>query len=237
MIACHELYAISARLAAITNVHDRPYGGFNILLAGDFAQLPPTGGVPLYSNNVSKFKNTSMSPREQENTIGKILWNQITTVVILKQNMRQQSQSQDDAKLRCALENMCYKDCTEDDILFLQTRIAGSGKNSPQLNDPLFRNVSIITARNIHKDKMNMIGSQHFAADTGQQLTHFYSVDQLNTVSNANQSKATKALAKKKKKRNGIRKKKQVALWNAPPSTSDHIAGTLSLCIGLPVML
>ena len=47
----------------------------------------------------------------------------------------------------------------------------------------------------------------------------------------------TKTLAKKKKKRTGIRRKKQIALWNAPPSTSDHIAGKLSLCIGLPIML
>jgi len=207
IIACH-LYAISAQLAAITNVHDKPYGGFNIILAGDFAQLPPTGGVPLYSNNVSKVKNTSMSPREQENTIGKILWSQITTVVILKQNIRQQAQTPDDAKLRNALENMCYKDCTEDDINFLQTHIAGSGQNSPQLNDPTFRNVLIITARNIHKDKLNIIGSQRFAADTGQELIHFYSVDQLNSTNNSSQSKATKALAKKKKKRNGIHKKK-----------------------------
>ena len=62
MIACHELYAISSRLAEISNVHDKPYGGFNIILAGDFAQLPPTSGAALYSNNVSKVKNMSMSP-------------------------------------------------------------------------------------------------------------------------------------------------------------------------------
>jgi len=199
MIACHELYAISSRLAAISNVHDKPYGGFNIILAGDFAQLPPTSGAALYSNNVSKVRNTSMSPREQENTIGKILWNQITTVVILKENMRQKSQSQADKKLRVALENMHYKDCTENDIEFLRTRIAGTMEPAPQLNDPKFRNVSIITARNIHKDKLNMLGSQHFAADSGQELTHFYSVDQLNSVGTSNQSKKTKAMGKKKK--------------------------------------
>jgi len=37
MIACHELYMISARLTVITNVYDKPYGGFNIILAKDFA--------------------------------------------------------------------------------------------------------------------------------------------------------------------------------------------------------
>jgi len=97
-------------------------------------------------------KNTSMFPREQKNTIEQILWNQITTVVILKQNIKQQAQSLDNAKLRNALENMCYKNCTKNDIDFLWTCIAGSGPNSPQLN-------------------------------TGQQLTHFYFVNQLNSAS------------------------------------------------------
>ena len=113
--------------------------------------------------------------------------------------MRQKSQSQADKKLRVALENMRYKDCTENDIEFLRTRIAGTMEPAPQLNDPKFRNVSIITARNIHKDKLNMLGSQHFAADSGQELTHFYSVDQLNSVGTSNQSKKTKAMGKKKK--------------------------------------
>ena len=171
---------------------------------GDFAQLPPTSGAALYSNNVSKVKNTSMSPREQENTIGKILWNQITTVVILKQNMRQEGVTDADKQLRSALENMRYKDCTANDIKFLRTHVAGGDAPAPQLNDPKFRNVSIITARNIHKDKLNMIGSKRFAADTGQELTNFYSVDELNNVNKSGQSKKTKAMAKKKKIRSGI---------------------------------
>jgi len=50
MVACHELFAISSRLAGIFNIHDMPFGGVNIILAGDFAQLPPTKGNPLYSN-------------------------------------------------------------------------------------------------------------------------------------------------------------------------------------------
>ena len=37
MIACHELYAISAQLSKVTNEIDKPFGGKNIILAGDFA--------------------------------------------------------------------------------------------------------------------------------------------------------------------------------------------------------
>ncbi|KDR65414.1 hypothetical protein GALMADRAFT_81911, partial [Galerina marginata CBS 339.88] len=52
MLNCHELYAISSRLADLANVHDKPFGGMNMIFAGDFAQLPPVGGERLYSDNV-----------------------------------------------------------------------------------------------------------------------------------------------------------------------------------------
>ena len=54
MIACHELYSISSQLSKVTNEHNKPFGGKNLILAGDFAQLPPTTGSPLYSSTVSK---------------------------------------------------------------------------------------------------------------------------------------------------------------------------------------
>jgi ATP-dependent DNA helicase PIF1 len=73
MIACHELYSISARLAQITGMHDAPFGGMNIILAGDFAQLSPVFGSSLYDGHVEKYVNARMSVRDQEATIGKIL--------------------------------------------------------------------------------------------------------------------------------------------------------------------
>lgn len=62
-----------------------------------------------------------MSVKAQEEAIGKALWHQITTVVMLKENMRQKTQTPEDGKLRTALENMRYKACTQDDIRFLRT--------------------------------------------------------------------------------------------------------------------
>ena len=61
MIACHELYCISSQLSKVTNEHNKPFGGKNIILAGDFAWLPPTNGSPLYSNTVLKHQQNSMS--------------------------------------------------------------------------------------------------------------------------------------------------------------------------------
>ena len=61
----------------------------------------------------------------------------------------------------------------------LRSRVAGRRPNQPKLADKSFRNVSIITALNSQKDRINESGSACFAADTGQTLTDFYSVDTL----------------------------------------------------------
>ena len=243
MIACHELYAISARLAQISGMHDVPFGGMNVILAGDFAQLSPDFGSPLYDGNVARYVNAKMSVREQETVIGKVLWHQITTAVILVQNMRQKTQTDAEAKLRTALENMRYAACTAEDIVFLQTLIAGKSDSSPCLSDPRFRNVSIITARNNQRDRINEEGSRRFAADHGLRLAHFYSLDKL-----AGDYDPKTRQRRRKRRRNranimqvptlsGLTKADQEALWECCPHMSNHIPAKLSLCVGMPVMI
>ena len=77
-----------------------------MVFSGDFAQLPPAVGgehVFLFSRTIG---TVSTDVKSQEEVIGKALWHQITTVVILRQNMHQKKQSKEDTKLRAALENM-----------------------------------------------------------------------------------------------------------------------------------
>jgi hypothetical protein len=91
MIACHELYSISARLAQITGMNDVPFGGMNVVFAGNFAQLVPVFGSSLFDGLVERYVNSRMTVRNQETVIGKVLWHQITTVVILTENMQQKN--------------------------------------------------------------------------------------------------------------------------------------------------
>jgi hypothetical protein len=99
MLACHDLYKISAQIAKARNTTDAPFGGINVIFAGDFAQLPPVGGDSLYAGSVGTSVNASQTARGQQSAIEKALWHQVTTVVILHQNMRQKNQTPDDAKL------------------------------------------------------------------------------------------------------------------------------------------
>lgn len=154
MLSCFDMYRISAQLCRVMNNPTCPFGGFNMLFAGDFAQLPPPLGaesVALYSCIVGR---SGTQKRSQEEALGRALWHQVTTVVILRQNMRQRTQSKNDDKLRKALENMRYKDCTATDIQFLKSRISSHTPGRPSITAIEFRNASIITAKNVQKMKL-----------------------------------------------------------------------------------
>jgi len=236
MIACHELYAISSQLSKITNEHNKPFGGKNIILAGDFAQLPPTNGSPLYSNTVSKTQTNCISKRDQESTIGKLLWHQITTVVILTQNMRQTEMSEADKKFRTALSNMRYAACTEDDLEFLKTLHVDKNEREKTLSDPKFKNVSVITCLNTQKDQINETWSSRFAQDTGQQLTHFYSIDKLGNSGLGRKKRGTK-VSQRVSACADIPSDVKKMLWDSSPHSSEHFPGKLSLCLGMPIMI
>jgi Helitron helicase-like domain at N-terminus/PIF1-like helicase len=241
MLSCRDMYLISARLARVMNNLDAPFGGLNIIFAGDFAQLPPVIGhenASLYSRSVG---NNPTALRHQEAAIGKALWHQVTTVVILRQNMRQRTQSADDAKFREALSNMRYKSCTPADIAFLRTLISSEMPGRSSVNEKQFRNVSIITNLNSQKDEINRLGGQRFAKETGQNLMHFFSID---TVPSSNESEGDEQKnkftthRKRSIKYNSIPAKIQEALWEQPTCANTKlIPGKLSICLGMPIMI
>ena len=234
MLSARDMYRINVQLAKIFENAHVPFGGLNMIFSGDFAQLPPAVGgenVSLYSRSIG---SVSTDLKSQEEAVGKALWHQITTVVILRKNMRQNRQSDDDTKLRVALENMRYKACKPDDIIFLRTRISCNVPGRPSVSQESFRNVSIITGTNLHKDEINRLGAQRFAYETGQSLTDFFSDDS----PRATQSETDPSRGRGVKRVSEITDEMRTALWSQPPSSTDkHIAGKLSLCIGMPVMI
>ena len=179
MLSCHDLYNISAQLAKAFNEPNKPFGGINMIFSGDFSQLPPVNGgeSSLYSGSIGTQIYSGLTHYGQESAIEKALWHQVTTVVMLRQNMRQTLQTEEDDKFHKALENMQYKACTQEDITFLHIHTIGPGADKPKLAEKDFRNVSIITAWNSQKDRINELGSTRFAKETNQHLIDFYSTD------------------------------------------------------------
>jgi hypothetical protein len=83
-------YNISAQLAKAFNEPNKPFGGVNVVFSGDFSQLPPVGGgesISLYNGSIGSQIYSGLSHYGHESAIGKALWHQVTTVVILGENM------------------------------------------------------------------------------------------------------------------------------------------------------
>ena len=50
MLSARDMYKISHQLSCVLNIYDKPFGGMNMVFAGDFAQLPPAiGGETFHS--------------------------------------------------------------------------------------------------------------------------------------------------------------------------------------------
>ena len=228
MISCHDMYIISKQLCIARSDLHTPFGGMNIIFAGDFAQLPPVRATALLDGSVGTQLHSGMNPYSQECAMGKALWHQITTVVILRQNMRQKTQTERDGKFRTALENMRYRNCTDDDIEFLKTLIAGRAQSIAQRK---FAYVPIIVRYNSYRDSINEEGAKSFSQVHKRDLHTFYSIDNLSVKDNPRTRKTKQNNARQ------INEVLQNVLWNIPPASTKNIPGKLEICVGMPVMI
>ena len=241
MLDCMSLYKISERMCLARKINHLPFGGLNVIFAGDFAQLPPVMGNSLYDHKVEPRVHSTQSVKQQQASIGKATWARFTTVVVLRQNMRQKLLNEKDVKFRRVLENLRYKDCTAEDISLLYSRVVGKGTGRPSMSDPNFHNVSIITSWNAYRDKINELGSERFASETRQVLRTFYSNDRWSNENDPAEKTARRG--SNKRRGNPARKSERIApevqdkFWNLSHTASDHLPGKLRLCLGLPIMI
>ncbi|OJT04379.1 hypothetical protein TRAPUB_4922, partial [Trametes pubescens] len=241
MISCHDVWRINSHLAKAIIDSGHTFAGKRVILAGDFAQLAPAGkSPPLYSTSVGPW-SSSASASAQNNAIGKALWHQFTTVVLLRENMRQTGMSDEDCRYRVALDNLRHCCLTaEDEDLILSRIWRPTVENAGRLPER-FRYVSVITPRNAHRDAINAVRVQDFAESHGRTLTHFYSVDQWAKSKNAASMRQAMrdydSVVDPTRASDSVTPRLQQTLWELPPALSGHHPGILSLCEGMPVLL
>ncbi|OBZ82815.1 ATP-dependent DNA helicase PIF1, partial [Choanephora cucurbitarum] len=114
----HDIYKsaswIDKRLREICN-SEQPFGGRHVILFGDFLQLPPAKGSPIYaasSNNVSAI----LTILRTQDTCSSFKVHKLTEI------MRQR----DDALFAQALNNMALGSMTQDDISIFRGRLFSS---------------------------------------------------------------------------------------------------------------
>ncbi|KAJ3878271.1 hypothetical protein F5051DRAFT_291430, partial [Lentinula edodes] len=155
MLGCRFLLKISRALSQAKD-NNSPFGGINIIFAGDFAQLGPVREQRLFSYIDTRRATTIHG---QEIVFGKLLWLTVKTVVLLTQIMRQ-----------TGTQNEPFVD------LLSRLRIV-VGNVQPDWNDPKWAGTPTIVSCNRVKDLINERATEAFAKHTGKPLYWYHSFD------------------------------------------------------------
>lgn len=169
MIGCRLMLKISEALNDAKQ-NNLPFGGINIVFAGDFAQLPPVGDARLFSK-INTYEVKTL--QGQQNVFGKLLWLSVKTVVILTEVMRQSGEG-NIAFVRL-LNRLSQGMCSDADYNLLHTRVLKNLKVA--LHDNQCRYDPIVVSSNEVKDALNERATEDFALKTGRELQWYYSVD------------------------------------------------------------
>ena len=174
MISCQLLCKISTALNMAKGTDEgTDFGGINMIFAGDFAQLPPVGGKRLYAKGESNTAEAAGTQRGQNKVKGKILWNNITTVVTLKEIMRQSGNS--NRTFVDLLSRLRKGRCTDDDYTLLKTRLVQHAHTN--LTHPQWNDAPVIVRDNASKDSLNLQAVIKYSESTGQPWHWYYSTD------------------------------------------------------------
>ena len=169
MIGCKFLLKIHHALC-IARENKNPFGGINIIFAGDFAQLPPVGDTRFSSKLNTRKRATNAGQNEM---FGKLLWLSVDKCVMLTEIMRQRGP-----------ENQCFIEllqrlrvgqCNEDDYKLLNTKILCDAQ--PNWAEEKWTETPVIVSNNEAKDLINTRCAKAFAARTGQALHYYHALD------------------------------------------------------------
>jgi len=210
MIGCQLMLRIHEALCEAKE-NSNPFGGINIIFVGNFAQLPPIGDTKLYSRLEKERVGTT---KGQKSVFGRLLWLSITTIIILKELVRQNEQ--EDPQFTQLLSRMRTGSCTDADYKFLAQKEL---RNLPtNFSNSIWAQAPIIVSNNDIKDNLNMEYAKAFAACTKQPL-HYYC---------ANDKRGGKDIDDA-----DLRNK----LWSYHSGKTEQHIGMLPLCKGMPVMI
>lgn len=170
MIGCEMLHNISRALTEAKGV-TKAFGGINMILAGDFAQLPPIGDTRLYKDLNTNSLTAASTNRAQGKILGRLLWLSFETVIILHETMRQSGS--ENAVFVDLLQRLRDGCCTEDDYDMLVSR---SIQSLPNVGEE-WKLAPVIVTSNATRDVINRRAAEAFAEQVGAELHWYHAID------------------------------------------------------------
>ena len=115
---------IDRRLRQASGHTGTPFGGYSLILIGDFAQLPPVGDRPLYVS-------------DEVPSHGHTMYRLFNKVVILSDIVRQQGHDVEQVQFKALLNRLRDGQTTEEDWAKLLTRTPTNATDSSRFNDAI----------------------------------------------------------------------------------------------------
>ena len=172
MLGCEMLHNVSHALTGAKG-NTTAFGNINVILAGDFAQLPPIGDTRLYKDVNTSVLSASATNRGQGKVLGRLLWLSFETVVILHETMRQSGR--ENTVFVDMLQRLRDGDCNKDDYMMLRGRCLQ--QRTDELNNDDWRFAPVIVTSNATRDAINRKAAEAFVAQHGCDLHWYHAVD------------------------------------------------------------
>ncbi|KAE8233253.1 hypothetical protein CF326_g1706 [Tilletia indica] len=115
MTSCEVFAEIDQSLRIATQLLDEPFGGINVIFAGDLCQLPPVGAAPLYT---TESKSSQSGAIRTKVGLGRLSWLSVDDVVEFTEQMRME-----DTEMAAALTRLRTRNCIDADTALFNENV------------------------------------------------------------------------------------------------------------------
>ncbi|KAE8222155.1 hypothetical protein CF319_g4600 [Tilletia indica] len=172
MTSCEVFGEIDQALRIAKQRLDEPFGGINVIFAGDLCQLPPVGAAPLYT----KDSRSSLSTETRTKVgLGRLSWLYIDEVVEFTEQMRMT-----DSDMAAALTRLRTRTCVDSDATLFNSNVLNRRGTCP--TSPTGKqNLIVLASTNQTVRTLNERKATTQAASTSRHLAMSHAADTTNS--------------------------------------------------------
>ncbi len=207
-----DLLALTSEVVAKTRAQDgiqspHAFGGMNVILFGDFHQFPPVG-----HDNAALYRDSGNLARS---VIGKSIYDQFTTVVLLTQQIRVTDHVWNEL-----LQRLRTGDCTDKDIEIIDSLVLEDKcDNLPDFQQPPWDEAILVTSRQLPRDEWNLASIRQHCNRTGQR---WYNCPAEDTCGRG---------------REGLSAEERLLVAGTPNKNTGQLSDNIVLAIGMKAMI